>query len=107
MNTRPEPHDTEVNTDPPGPIDRVLNAVAWYTPELTGAAVTAGAAAAIWAPLGMLSAACGARIAADQINRARERHRIRREVENERAQRQLDQDSDETGTELPGWEVAG
>jgi len=96
MNTRPEPLDaTEVNTDPPGPVARALNTVVWYTPELTAAAITAGAAAAVWAPLGVLTAACGARIATDQINRARTRRRFRRELENERerAQRQLDHDN--------------
>lgn len=93
-NTPPERHDSEVNTDPPGPVARVLNTVVWYTPELTAAAVTAGAAVTVWAPLGVLSAACGARIATDQINLARTRRRFRRALENERAQRQLDHDSD-------------
>ena len=88
MKTPPEP---DTNTDRPGPLQRLGNALAWYTPELTVAAASAGAAAAVWAPLGVISAACGARIATNQINLTRANRRVRREIEQERAERaQLD-----------------
>ena len=134
MKTPPEPkHNT--TTDRPGPFTRVGNALAWYTPELTVAAASAGAAATVWAPLGVISAACGARIATNQINLARANRRVRRQItEQQRAQRaqrdpQSESDdsakssddtphdddpssagestSDEQTGQRPGWEVAG
>ncbi|MPY82597.1 MAG: hypothetical protein GEV00_04605 [Actinophytocola sp.] len=74
-NTQPEP---ETNTARPGPLQRLGNALAWYTPELSVAAASAGAAATVWAPLGVITAACGARIATNQINLARANRRVRR-----------------------------
>jgi len=130
-NTPPEPeHNT--TTDRPGPFQRVGNALAWYTPELAVAAASAGAAATVWAPLGVITAACGARIASHQINLARANRRVRREIEQERAEHaQLDnsgkhepgESSDDTPHdgdgpnagestsaeqtgERPGWEVS-
>jgi len=133
MKTPPEPkHNT--TTDRPGPFTRVGNALAWYTPELTVAAASAGAAATVWAPLGVISAACGARIATNQINLARANRRVRRQITEQRAERaQLDPSgkhnepttssddtphdddpssagestSDEQTGQRPGWEVAG
>lgn len=130
MNTASE-SDARTDTARSGPLNRVASALAWYTPELTGAAVSAGAAATVWAPLGAISAALTAWIATDQVNAARARRHARREVE-QRAQRaQLDPaehhddqddgaqdnahaDDDATApapaderAERPGWEVAG
>lgn len=131
-NTAPEPENTtDTNTVRPGPLKRATSAVAWYGPELIGIAVTAGAAATAWAPLGVVSAALGAWIAADQVNIARQNRRVLGEIEDERHERaQLDlttpdepgeasddNNGDEASTvgpareepaaKRPGWEVAG
>lgn len=85
-NTAPEPrHDT--TTDRPGPFSRVTNTLAWYSPELTVAAASAGAAATVWAPLGAISVALGGWIAADQVNIARANRRVRRQITEQRTER--------------------
>ncbi|GAA5128892.1 hypothetical protein [Haloechinothrix salitolerans] len=129
MNTESE---DRTDTARSGPLNRVASALAWYTPELTGAAVSAGAAATVWAPLGAISAALGAWIATDQVNAARARRHARREVEYRAQRAQLDPAEDHDGeddgaqddaraddgvsvsgpaaderAERPGWEVAG
>jgi len=91
MKTPPEPKPTHDTTDRPGPFKRVGNVLAWYTPELTVAAASAGAAATVWAPLGVIAAACGARIATNQINLARANRRVRRQITEQHTDRgQLD-----------------
>jgi len=134
MRTRHTPSEPDTNTDRPGPFKRVTDALAWYSPELIVAAASGGAAATVWAPLGVVSAALGGWIAVDQVNLARANRRVRREIEQERAERaQLDPcgehdepaessddtphtgggsrageaASDEQTGERPGWEVAG
>lgn len=56
--------------------DRALTALAWYSPELIAAGVTAGAAATVWAPLGLISAALAARIVADSVSIARSNRKV-------------------------------
>ncbi len=131
MNTRDTASD-DTSTAPSGPLNRVASAVAWYTPELTGAAVAGAAAVTVWAPLGAISAALGAWIATDQVNAARARRRVRREITQRAERAQLNtaeatehDDQDDTRAddgasarehatdrqaaegERPGWEVAG
>lgn len=120
-NTPPEPHTTDTTTDRPGPCKRASSLVAWYMPELTGAAVSAGAAATVWAPLGVISGALAAWIATDQVNVARAHRRTRREVAQRAERAQLDtaehtaddqasateSASGEQSEDRSGWEVAG
>lgn len=87
MNTEP---DDRTNTTRSGTTNRVASALAWYTPELTGAAVAGAAAATVWAPLGAISAALAAWIATDQVTVARARRRAHREVEQRAERAQLD-----------------
>lgn len=56
--------------------DRALTALGWYAPELTAAGAAAGAAATVWAPLGLISAALGVRIIADRVRLARRNRRV-------------------------------
>lgn len=123
MSTPNTPPDND--TEQPGPWDRAVSAVAWYVPELTGAAAAGTAAATVWAPLGAISAALAAWIASDQVRLARERRRVHRAVEQRTERAQLDaaepdtehadDDAHEHGSatgeqakgERPGWEVAG
>lgn len=60
----------------PTATDRALTALGWYTPELTGAAITAVTAATVWAPLGLISAVLGARIALDRVRLARRNRQV-------------------------------
>lgn len=60
----------------PTTTDRALTALGWYAPELTGAAITAGAAATVWAPLGLITAALGVRIVADRVRLARRTRQV-------------------------------
>jgi len=119
MNTRPDPHGAG-DYAPPGPINHALSAVAWYTPELAGVAVTTAAAATVWPPLAVISAALAGRIAHDQLRLAARNRRVRREVVEQRRdkRRQLDHDTDDTDEgaassvdagdgDGSGWEVAG
>lgn len=103
--TRPEPNNS---TDRPRPLKRLASTVVWYSPELTGAAVSAGAAATVWAPLGAVGVALGAWIATDQVNIARERHRARRPLTRSRRERaQLDAaEHDDTASTDTGHEHA-
>lgn len=118
-NTPPEPDNrTDADTERPGPWDRAVSAVAWYAPELTGAAAAGAAAATVWAPLGAISAALAAWIASDQVRLARERRRVHRAVEQRTERAQLDaaepdtEHASATGeqpaaeSEWPGWEVS-
>lgn len=107
--TRPEPsHSRDVSTDRPGPLKRLASTVVWYSPELTGVAVSAGAAATVWAPLGALGVALGAWIATDQVNIARERRHARRALTRSRRERaQLDAaEHDDTASTDTGDEHA-
>lgn len=118
MNTHNTP-DTPPDAARPGRAKRALNVVGWYTPELVGAAATAAAAATVWGPLGLLSAALGVRIVADQAVLAHRNHAARRQfAENRAAHRaRLEKGEDVAGnTAAPddeatdhndGWEVAG
>lgn len=83
--------------------DRAITALGWYTPELTGAAITAGAAATVWAPLGLITAALGARIAVDRVRLARRNRQVTAERTATPTDSNADPDSraDTTETDRP------
>lgn len=82
-------------------LDRAVNAVAWYTPELSVAVVTGGAALTVWEPFALGTAAAVGWIAADNVLRVRSNRAAKRKAARIRSdQARLDQAA-ETAPPLP------
>lgn len=121
------PTDTEIERAcHPGVGDRALTALGYYTPELTTAAVAAGAAATVWAPLALVSAAALGKVAGERVLTAwRNRARTNRPTDTGKPVVPAEPTNDDTtddataaappgtstaGADAPGrdeWEVAG
>lgn len=91
-------------------VDRAVNEVAWYTPELATGLAAAATAATVWPPMAVVTAGAAGWIAVDRVRIARANRTAKHRAAARRAECDNTTDDREDNATAPesgdGWEVS-